>query len=194
MGCEGMSGLLPCNLARPWLHLCWAHVALCADCTFTCCCPIRERNRAAFVLFSTSSLRYVCFADETSPNATVRANAESTSEWRGTGWVGKKVLGFVAALSHFGDHDIELEVGEGVPTLADRPSTFHHCQGGRQCPYRLMCVSNPVIFSTIYTTGFARAGEQLLLCVSLFLHPVIVAPFSSPPLPPLLRSCSVHPS
>ena len=140
MGCEGMSGLLPCNLARPWLHLCWAHVALCVDCTFTCCCPIRERNRAAFVLFSTSSLRYVCFADETSPNATVRANAESTSEWRGTGWVGKKVLGFVAALSHFGDHDIELEVGEGVPTLADRPSTFHHCQGGRQCPYRLMCV------------------------------------------------------
>lgn len=102
--------------------------------------PIRVRNSAVFVLFSTSSLRYVCFADETSPNATVRANAESMSEWCGTGWVGKKVLGFVAALSHFGDHDIELEVGEGVPTLADRPSTFHHCQGERQCPYRLMCV------------------------------------------------------
>ena len=102
--------------------------------------PKRVCNSAALVLFSTPSLRYVCFADEASDNATVRTNAESTSEWCGTGWVGKKVLGFVAALSHFGDHDIELEVGDEVPTLADRPSTFHHCQGERQCPYRLMCV------------------------------------------------------
>ena len=83
----------------------------------------------------------VCYADENSDQAEVRANASPSSEWSETTWVDSDpivVLGYIAALGRDGAHHVVLEQGPDCPTLQDRPATHHECRGGLQCPFRLM--------------------------------------------------------